>query len=91
MVAKEWGITPQEAEREILDDPEQLAMACLPLLRYSEAHAAFKRANKRELGAWNDNPMMTMVMRFEHDQAAGALGIEASAPEPAPVAEKEGG
>lgn len=31
------------------------------MLRYSEAHAAFKRANKTELKRWRGNPTMEAV------------------------------
>lgn len=71
MVAREWGVLPSQAALDLDDDPEQLALACIPLLRYAQAHAAFKRANKTELKGWRGVPVMdeVEVNAFELAQA----------------------
>ncbi len=46
---------------ELDEDPERVALLCIPLLRYAEAHAAYRRANADELKAWQGSPMMARV------------------------------
>ena len=60
-MAKEFGLSPYAVAQELDEDPEQLSILCLQLLRYSEAHAAYRRANKDELKAWRGNRMMRLV------------------------------
>lgn len=73
MVAKEWGVTPHVADRELLDDPERLSLACIPLLRYADAHAAFKRHDPRETKALKGHRMFQMVEAFEFEKVRRQL------------------
>ena len=61
VVAREFGVLPSAVARDLDEDPEQLSLLCLSLLRYAEAHAAYRRANKHELKAGRDSPMMRKV------------------------------
>ena len=60
---------PSAVARDLDDDPEQSAILCLSMLRYAEAHAAFRRANKEELKAWRDNHYMDLVNRYAFERA----------------------
>lgn len=64
-MAKEFGVLPAVVARDLDRDPEQLSLLCLPLLRYAEAHAAYRRANKTELKAWKNSEMMRQVERID--------------------------
>lgn len=48
-------------------------MACFPLLRYAEAHAAFRRANADEIKRWSRSRSMRLVQEYEFEMAEGAL------------------
>ena len=60
---------PHVADRALREDPERLAMACIPILRYADAYYAHKRANKSELKAWKGDPVMDMVERNAFEMA----------------------
>lgn len=62
-MAKEFGVLPSQVRDDLDDDPEMLSLKVLPLLRYAEAHAAYRRANKSELKAWKDSSIMRLVER----------------------------
>jgi len=62
--------------RALDSDPEQLDLACLPLLRYSEAFGAYRRGRKSELKAWEGSAMMAQVQENDFAAAAEALGHE---------------
>lgn len=64
-VGKEFGVLPSAVARDLDDDPEQLSLLCLPLLRYAEAWAAYRRANKAELKAWRGSAMMRKVEEID--------------------------
>lgn len=76
MVAKEWGITPRAAIREIENDPERLVLALIPLMRYGDAYHAHKSANKHAIKAERkrNGRMLDLVERYEFDRAQAALG-----------------
>jgi hypothetical protein len=78
-VAKEWGVLPHVAEEGLRNDPEQLAQACIPILRYAEAYYAHKRANKDELKAWAGNHMMNLVKKYEFSRAEAEIAEESKA------------
>lgn len=64
MVAESWGVSPLQAARELDDDPEQLALVCIPLLRYAEAKRALDGAKTEDdaaLKAWKGSPLMEAV------------------------------
>jgi len=61
------GLEPEEPE---------LSLACIALLRYSEAHAAYKRADKTELKAWKGSAVMNQVEENAFALAARELGVE---------------
>jgi hypothetical protein len=63
VIAREFGVLPSAVARDLDDDPEQLSAVCLSMLRYAEAHAAYRRANKDELKGWSGNAVMAMVER----------------------------
>ncbi len=67
-MAKEFGLSPYAVANEIDDDPEQLALVCIRLLRYSEAHAAYRHANADELKGWQGSPMMAQVQTNDFAQ-----------------------
>lgn len=58
---------PHVAARALREDPERLALTCIPLLRFAEAHAAHKRANKTELSTWRGNQMMELVEQLSFE------------------------
>jgi hypothetical protein len=60
-VAKEFGVLPSQAARAMDADPEGIDLIGLGLLRYAEAHAAYRRADKTELKAWQGSKVMAMV------------------------------
>lgn len=52
--------------RDLDEDPERLALACLPLLRYAEAFHAFQAAGEssnpeQSLDPWKSSPTMDAV------------------------------
>jgi hypothetical protein len=56
--------------RDLDNDPEQLSIQCLPLLRYSEAKNAFDNAkDEDDLKAWKGSSMMKSVKRNTFDLA----------------------
>jgi hypothetical protein len=74
-VAREYGITPRQAAEEIDGDPDQLAIAIMPLRRYAEAYEAWRRGRKAELKEWADNPMMEQVKKNDFAEAEAELGL----------------
>jgi len=62
---------------ELENDPEQLAIEILPLRRYAEAFRAWKRADKNELKAWRDSPMMKRVDEIGAEFAAAEMAERA--------------
>jgi hypothetical protein len=60
-VAKEFGVLPSQAARAMDADPEGIDLIALGLIRYAEAHAAYRRANKEELKAWQGSKVMAIV------------------------------
>lgn len=56
---------PTQAAKAMDRDPEGLCHIGLSLLRYSEAHAAYRRANKHELKAWEGSKLMAMVEEID--------------------------
>lgn len=60
-----FGISPIQAREELEDDHEGLILAVLPMLAYADAHAAYRRANKVELKAWQGSRMMERVEEID--------------------------
>jgi hypothetical protein len=73
VVAEAFHVLPRQAAEDLWDDPLQLSLRCLQLLHYSRAHAAFKRANKKELEAWQGDPMMQLVEETDFDIAEAEI------------------
>ena len=73
VVAEEYGLSPGRAAWELENDPEQLAIAILPLRRYAEAFAVWKRADAHELKAWRNVPMMDRVNEIGAELAAAEM------------------
>lgn len=66
VAAEAWHVTPQQIARELDRDPEQLALVCIPLLRYAEAKRALDGAKNDKdpmLKAWEGSPLMESVKR----------------------------
>jgi hypothetical protein len=81
VVAEEYGLSPVRAAWELDSDPEQLAIAILPLRRYAEAWNAWKRADADELKAWRKDPMMDRVNEIAGALAAEEIAADAADPE----------
>lgn len=64
-VATTYSISPLQAARELDEDPEQLAIACMPLIGYARAKAAFDQAkgDPGKLEAWEGSETMALVER----------------------------
>jgi hypothetical protein len=71
-IAKEFGVLPTTAARDLESDPRQLSKTCVLLLRYSEAKRALDSAKKPDdLKPWEKVGLMLDVKRN-----AKALGQE---------------
>jgi hypothetical protein len=62
-VAKEYGLSPSAARRELETDPEHLALLIMDLRAYEAAKQAFDRARDKATGLqeWDGSPHMTLV------------------------------
>ena len=62
-VAKEFGVLPSVAARDLDEDPERLSMIAVSLLAYSQAKSAWDAADgdPKNLEAWKDNDTMASV------------------------------
>lgn len=62
-VAQTYSISPLQAAHELDNDPEQLALVCIPLLEYGRAKAAFDAAggDPDKLKAWEGSRIMERV------------------------------
>lgn len=68
MIAKEFGVLPNQVADALRDDTEELTVNALPLLRYAEAYQAFKHAESEEsLKPWRGSPIMEQVKRNVFD------------------------
>ncbi len=64
LVAKEFAVLPSVAARAIDRDPMHYNLACLHLLRYGDAKAAFDKAKTpKALEAWRGSEVMAAVKR----------------------------
>lgn len=55
---------PSVAARDLDRDPEQLSLACIPLLRYAEAKAEFDAAkDDKALERWKGSSLMAGVRK----------------------------
>ncbi len=62
VVAESFHQLPSVVARDLDEDPERLALACLPLLRYAEAFGAFKAAkDEQSLEHWKGSSTMDAV------------------------------
>lgn len=52
LVAKEFGVLPTRVARDLDDDPEQLSLLSIGLLRYAECKAAFDDGGKISRKPW---------------------------------------
>lgn len=60
-VAKEFGVLPSIVARDLDNDPGQLSLQVLPLLRYEEALRVYRRNDPEELKRWQGSDVMRMV------------------------------
>lgn len=61
-MAEAFHQLPSVVARDLDEDPEQLATACLSLLRYAEAYRAFKSAkDEKSLEHWKGSQTMEAV------------------------------
>jgi hypothetical protein len=62
-IAKEFGVLPSVAARDLDNDPERLSMIAVSLLAYSQAKAAYDAADgdDKKLEAWKDSDTMAEV------------------------------
>jgi hypothetical protein len=65
LIAKEFNQLPSTVARALARDPDQLDVRALPLLRYADRHAAFRRANAKELKAMAGDRYMKLVNENE--------------------------
>lgn len=75
---------PSVVARDLDRDPEQLALACLPLLRYAEAKAEFDHAkDDKDLERWKGSTIMDSVRKntFELTKERRARRAAAAAAE----------
>lgn len=65
VLAEAFHVTPYVVAQELLDDPEQLLLQCLPLLRYADAYHAYERAEDKveDLKGWEGSSVMDDVER----------------------------
>lgn len=68
-MAQEFHLSPLAVARELRRDPSQLALVCVGMLRYAEAHAVYKRANKKELERWDGSKLMDQVKEIDGELA----------------------
>jgi hypothetical protein len=62
-MAKEFGISPVQAARELDEDPEQTSLQALVLLNYAEAKRAYDAVsgNPKKLRGWSSDIMATIT------------------------------
>lgn len=75
-VAKEFGVLPSVVARDLDNDPEQLSLNVIPLLRYEEAFRAFERGDKAELKRWAGSPVMKAVEENAFDMVRREMESE---------------
>ena len=90
VIAKAFHILPSVVARDLDNDPEQLSLACLPLLNYANRKDIFDQAVRRgnddkTLDAYVDDEIMSRVKRntmdlhkerYEHRQAHPKGGVD---------------
>lgn len=79
---------PSTVDRALRSDPDQTDSRVMPLLRYAEAHAVYRRAKPHELKTWAGNRWLDRVtdidMEFVQAEIDAAASGAASAPDPVP-------
>lgn len=62
-IAKEFGVLPSVAARDLDDDPERLSLTAMSLLAYSQAKSAYDAADgdSKKLEPWKDSNTMRRV------------------------------
>lgn len=62
-VAKEFGVLPSVAARDLDEDPERLSLIAVSLLAYSQAKSAYDAAegDDKKLEAWKGSETMAKV------------------------------
>jgi hypothetical protein len=88
-VAEAFHVLPSVVARDLDEDPEQLAIVCVQLLRYADAHRAYReagrtpgRGGKELMRSWKKTPSGRRLMEM----------VEANdfpEPDEAPAAEDE--
>lgn len=64
MVAKEFGVTPYQAAKDLDRDPELLSLRALNFLRYQECKSAFDNAKSAEsLAPWEGTAILKAVKK----------------------------
>ena len=64
VIAESFHVLPSEVARDLDEDPEQLSLLCIPLLKYAEAKRAFDAAkDPKDLEPWRTSVMMALVKR----------------------------
>lgn len=74
-VAKAFGVLPSQAARDLDNDPDRVSLACLKLLRYSEAKEVYDSNDPRAISAWEGSRMMELVKEIDFERTAEELGI----------------
>lgn len=72
----EFGVLPSQARRAISRDPDKLDLRAIPLVRYAQAHAVYRRNNPAEMKRWRGDPMLARVI----DNDTADVDVEALTP-----------
>lgn len=69
-MAKEYRVLPKVAERDLFNDPEQLALVCIDINRFAEAKAVYDSADKQAIAGHSGTKMMARVQEIAFEFAA---------------------
>lgn len=72
VLAREFHTLPSQVARELDRDPEQLALACLPLLRYADALSVYRSNDKEAIKRYRGR-MMARVEQIDFELAQRSL------------------
>lgn len=68
VLANTYHVLPSQVARDLDRDPERSAIECAAMLRYADAHRAFRDTKSPDdLKPWRGSPMMEQVERNTFD------------------------
>ena len=89
-MAKEFGVLPSQAARDLDADPMRLSLSCLELLEYARAKGVHDTKNKKAMAAYPGQRMLKQVDDIAHGLVEEELSEELAAAEAGePAAEPE--